>query len=205
MTTDIRSLIAAHNLISNQVDKDDVTIILEQLDKVLEQGTPGSIIEFGCYIGTTSLFIRRLLNAKGENRAFHVYDSFAGLPLKRKEDNSPVGAEFQSGKLAVSKKQFLREFQRTGLVPPIIHKCWFEQLTTQDIPNAIAFAFLDGDFYSSMRASLHLVMPKLSPGGIVIVHDYAREALPGVARAVYESGLRPVVRHNLGIITAQSL
>jgi O-methyltransferase len=198
-------LLNKYPLISDQVSKQQVRVILTELEKVLDTAVEGEVVEFGCYIGTTSLFIRRLLDARGDNREFHVYDSFEGLPPKAAQDDSPAGTQFQAGELGVGKKEFLREFQKAGLRPPVVHKAWFSDLTEEAVPNKIAFAFLDGDFYESIRDSLKLVMPKIQAGGTIIIDDYAREALPGVAKAVHEF-MSPhllnslTVQHNLAII-----
>lgn len=198
----IEGMLAKYPLISDQVNKDQVRVILRELEKVLEQRTEGAIVEFGCYIGTTSLFIRRLLDARGDARAFHVYDSFEGLPPKTVEDESRAGDQFQAGELAVSKKDFLQQFKKAGLQTPVTHKGWFSDLTETDIPDKIAFAFLDGDFYTSIRDSLKLVRPRLQPGSTLIIDDYAREALPGAAKAVHEliAGRTITTAHNLGIV-----
>ncbi len=201
-TTSVTQLLAKYPLISDQVNKDQAQIILSELEKVIIKGCDGDVVEFGCYIGTTSLFIRRLLDAHTDDRAFHVYDSFAGLPEKTGADQSRAGDQFIAGELAVSKKQFIREFQKAHLKPPIIHKGWFKDVTEQDVSAQIAFAFLDGDFYESIRDSLKLVLPRMQQGGVIIIDDYAREALPGAARATHEF-LRPDqirTTHNLGII-----
>jgi O-methyltransferase len=199
---DIESLLSKYPLISNQVNKDQVRVILRELEKVLEQGSEGAIVEFGCYIGTTSLFIRRLLDARGDTREFHVYDSFEGLPPKTPEDESRAGDQFQAGELAVSKKDFLQQFKKAGLRPPITHKGWFSELASTDVPDKIAFAFLDGDFYVSIRDSLKLVRPHLQKGSTLVIDDYAREALPGAAKAVHEliAGRTITTKHNLGIV-----
>jgi len=198
----VSELLMHYPLISEQVDKGQVAVILTELQKVLEYGVEGAIVELGCYIGTTSLFIRRLLDALGQDREFHVYDSFAGLPPKSTWDASVTGEAFTAGELAVSKKQFVRQFQHAGLKLPAVHKGWFSDLTPDDVPEVMAFAFLDGDFYDSIRDSLRLVLPRMSEGGVIIVDDYAREALPGVARAVHERIDPGRIRtaHNLGII-----
>lgn len=196
----IRHLLQKYPIISDQVDTEDIHIVLTELEEVLGKRVPGDIVEFGCYIGTTSLFVRRLVDQRGENRTFHVYDSFEGLPPKSREDESPAGTNFQAGKLAVSKKQFIREFQKAGLRLPAIHKGWFSDLTDDDVPERIAFAFLDGDFYESIKSSLRLVIPRMSPGGTIVIDDYAREALPGVARAAHEAGLHAQSLHGLGIV-----
>ena len=60
------------------------------------------------------------------------------------------------------------------------------ELTAADLPEKVAFAFLDGDFYESTRDSLLLVGDKMAQNGVMVVHDYRNLALPGVARAVDE-------------------
>jgi len=195
------ALLAKYALVSDQVNRDQVGVILSELERILPT-LDGAVVEFGCYIGTTSLFIRRLLDGLSDDREFHVYDSFKGLPPKTAQDESRAGEQFRAGELAVSKKQFVQQFQKAGLKPPIVHKDWFKDLTAADVPKTIAFAFLDGDFYESIRDSLKLVLPRMQAGGTVIIDDYAREALPGAAKAVYEQlpGRQITTAHNLGIV-----
>ncbi len=211
MADAVTTLLSKYALISEQVSKLQVEVILRELTRLLDAGVEGDIVEFGCYIGTTSLFIRRLLDhnqttsVKGRSfhaPEFHVYDSFEGLPAKSVWDASPSGEQFTAGELAVSKKQFLREFQKAHLQPPIVHKGWFSNLTEKDVPERIALALLDGDFYESIRDSLRLVLPRMQKGGVIIVDDYAREALPGAAKAVHEYFQPEHVKavHNLGVI-----
>lgn len=198
----IEKLLDTNPLISGQVNKDQIRTILSELERVINAGVNGDVVEFGCYIGTTSLFLQRILVAKASGKTLHVYDSFEGLPTKTAEDMSPAGDQFKEGELAVSKKQFQQTFIKARLPLPVIHKGWFGELTSQDVPNHIAFAFLDGDFYRSIHDSLKLVIPNLSEGAVVIIDDFAREALPGAAKAVYEllAHKQITIRHNLGII-----
>jgi len=184
-------------IISDQVDRAELVTILQELAKCQADG---SVVEFGCYVGTTSLFIRRVIG----DRDFHVYDSFQGLPEKVDQDLSPVGEQFKKGELSVSKKQFMQEFQKAHLQLPTIHKGWFDQLSDSDVPAPIAFAFLDGDYYESVKVPLKLIEKKLAPDAVIIVDDYANEALPGAAKAVDEwcraKGYAVQVSHSLAII-----
>ncbi|MGH7196858.1 MAG: TylF/MycF/NovP-related O-methyltransferase [Candidatus Saccharimonadales bacterium] len=179
-------LIRAYPIVSDQVDAKELEIILLELEKVLKQEVKGDVVEFGCFAGTTSLFLQRLLLQYGGNKKLHVYDSFAGLPPKTSEDQSPAGEQFKQGELIATKSQLIKHFKQAGLPLPTIHKGWFEEFTPDDVPSQISFAFLDGDFYSSILASLRLVWPRLSPGATIIVDDYHTEALPGVRRAIEE-------------------
>lgn len=186
MITD--QLLQKYPTVSDQVTRERLRVVLTAFEQILKQDTPGNVVEFGCYIGTTSLFLRRLLDSyqQSDKRELHVYDSFAGLPEKTSEDNSVAGDQFKAGELSISKKQLLREFHKANLRPPIVHKGWFNELTPADVPKEIAFAFLDGDFYESITDSLRLIWPKLAANAIVAVDDYGREALPGAERAVQD-------------------
>ncbi len=173
-------------LVSDQVDYAEVSVIVRELERVLAHDVVGDVVELGCYSGTTSLFIQRTLQENADARTFHVYDSFDGLPPKVSQDMSPAGEQFVAGELHASKQQLIKHFKHANLSLPVIHKCWFEELTSVDMPNTISFAFLDGDFYTSIKSSLAVITPHLTSGAVIIVDDYQSEALPGARRAVDE-------------------
>lgn len=202
----VPALLAKYPIISDQIQRPALEVVLNGLDDVLTRGPQGDITEFGCYVGTTSLFIRRLIDAHGQSdvRQFHVYDSFEGLPTKSSHDASAAGTEFVAGELSVSKKQFLDQFRRANLQPPVTHKKWFSDLMPEEVPDTIAYAFLDGDFYQSIIDSLRLVWPRMAAGGIITVDDYKREKLPGVERALrdflQDKPHRLTYAHNIAVI-----
>ena len=170
---------------NDQVDKDETNKILRLAKSVLN--IEGGFVELGCYKGDTSLLLAEVL--KGSDKRLWIYDSFEGLPEKSGADESVLGENFRGGELYVSKREVKERFLRAGLPVPVIKKAWFSDLEDEDLPEQIAFAFLDGDFYESIRDSLRLVTPRMVDGGIMIVHDYTNPALPGVRRAVDEWGV----------------
>lgn len=167
---------------------------------------PGDFVELGCYEGDTSLLLAELLrdanSGREDAKRLWIYDSFEGLPAKTDADFSVAGEAFQAGVLAVSKREVKLRFLRAGLPVPVITKGWFSDLTDNDLPPKIAFAFLDGDLYESIRDSLKLVENKMVDGGIIIVHDYNNPELPGVTKAVDEwlKGRKLIQRDTLAII-----
>jgi O-methyltransferase len=197
-------------IVSDQIAKPALRVVLRELERAIEQGVSGDIVELGCYIGTTTLFMRRMLNLyhQSDTRKLYAYDSFEGLPAKTHSDNSGAGEQFQAGELEVSKKQFLQGFRKANLQPPITYKAWFKDLQPTQLPDKIAFAFLDGDFYESILTSLELVWPRLQPGGIITIDDYQRDALPGVERAVneffHDKHITIHHEHNIAVITAET-
>lgn len=169
---------------NEQVSERETEEIIRLARECLE--IEGDFVEFGCYRGDTSLLLAEVVQNGATSKRLWIYDSFEGLPEKGKEDESAIGENFQKGALTVTKREVKERFLRAGLSVPVIKKAWFRDLEPQDLPERIAFAFIDGDFYESIRDALKLVMSRMTPGGIVLVHDYDNPALPGVRKAVEE-------------------
>lgn len=184
-----------------QVTARETEILLQELKKTLNNNVPGDVVEFGCYKADTSVLYQKLLESMGHGGALQsenhtsstdqkilwLYDSFEGLPAKTREDNSAAGDAFQAGELLVTKREVIEKFKKMGLKLPKIKKAFFDDLDIiYDIPEKISYAFLDGDLYQSIKTSLRLVTEKMSPGSVIIVHDYNNPELPGSARAVDE-------------------
>lgn len=169
-------------LLSDQVSEREVQVVLRELARTNE--VAGDVVEFGCYVGTTSVYLAEAL--RDTSKQLWLYDSFAGLPEKRAEDASPAGEQFRAGELLATKKQLIRNLRQANVPMPRITKAWFSELTPAQVPDTISFAFLDGDYYDSILDPLRLIWPRLTPGAVVVVDDYANEALPGAAKAVDE-------------------
>lgn len=170
-------------LLSDQVDKRELTAVIRECQRVLSLGIAGDVVEFGCYVGTTSVYLAKLLQPP---RELYLYDSFDGLPDKTSLDESPAGLQFKTGELKASRKALIYNLKRANVTMPHIKKAWFSELTQKDVPQTIAFAFLDGDYYESVLTPLKLIENNISPGATIVVDDYANEALPGAAKAVNE-------------------
>jgi O-methyltransferase len=169
-------------LLSDQVSQQEVSVIIRELRRTLGSGATGDVVEFGCYVGTTSVYLQQEL--KGSQSKLHVYDSFEGLPEKVAQDQSPAGEQFKAGELFATKSQLIKNFKQSNLALPVIHKGWFSALTENDVPLQVAFAYLDGDYYHSILDPLKIIWKRLVPGATVVIDDYQNEQLPGVKKAV---------------------
>ena len=156
--------------------------------RIIDRQIPGAIVELGALDGTTSRMLRRLLDEfdKSNNRPLHIYDSFKGLPSRRTEDGNQTRPEDGKGGMATTKARFVDGFTKSSLrLPDGIHEGFFGDIPAGDYPSPIAFAFFDGDLYSSIYDSFRQVYHKMSPGGIIMVHDYTVDGLfPGAKRAI---------------------
>lgn len=171
-----------------QVSDNETAVILSELREILLHEVSGDVVEFGCYRGDTSLLMQKMLEREfpGSSSRLWIYDSFEGLPARTREDASVAGDSFKQGELLVTKREVVERFKKAGLHVPRIRKGFFENLSTDDLPSEIAFAFLDGDLYQSIKTSLELVTPRMNKHGVILVHDYNNPQLPGASRAVDE-------------------
>ena len=146
----------------------------------------GSVLEVGCNIGQTSVFLTKCIREVGTAARLHIYDSFAGLPEWTPEDECSSSHFVAPGTLPCTVADVRETFaQRGESVLPEIHKGWFCD-TLQELPSFIRFALLDGDLYKSIRDSIERIWPALQPGGVIIVDDYNFDAIPGCKRALDE-------------------
>jgi O-methyltransferase len=161
------------------------------VSQVLAYGVEGDLVELGCNKGESSVLIQKVIDDYAPERRLFVYDSFEGLPSKTENDGE---TRFQEGWCRTNEEVLIRNFEAYGLRKPSICKGWFHETLPSQLPSKICFAYLDGDFYDSIMVSLQHVYPRLSPGAICLIDDYADPSvgvdvwndLPGVKRACDE-------------------
>lgn len=177
---------------------------LKQL--VLDKDVPGSILELGCWDGLrTSVNIRLLLDAFDKSdREFHVFDSFEGLPMRTPEDGISHGREDNRGAMITTSDILIHNFMVSGVrVPDGIHQGFFGDYPDEHFKAPIAFAYFDSDMYQSILDSFRKVYHKMSPGGVIAIHDYMEAGrFPGVRRAVDEflADKEEIVEECFGIV-----
>lgn len=149
------------------------TLLMDSLD------VPGDVVELGCNEGKTSVLLSTFIP---ETKRLWVYDSFKGLP----DHSEPVSGEFVPGSMAATAQSVRDRFKRWNQPEPLIVEGFFEDLIGTELPEPICFALLDGDLYRSIRTSLRLVWPRLSPGAICVIDDCLHPGLPGPAKAAVD-------------------
>ena len=161
--------------------------VLGEFQAFLASGLAGDVVELGCNQGSTSLLLQTLLQAHPTDssapKSFHVYDSFEGLPAPRPEDGA---TPYDAGSCLTSRELFEARFARYHMPLPQIHPGWFSQTLPNLLPARIGFAYLDGDFYSSIHESLTAIYDRLETGAWVLIDDYGARLLPGAKAATDE-------------------
>jgi Macrocin-O-methyltransferase (TylF) len=146
------------------------------IDRVVEEGVPGDVLETGVWRGGASILARAVLRAWGETgRRVVVADSFAGLPPpdpSYPQDSQSILHEY--AELAVSLETVRANFAKFGLLDDqvVFLKGWFRDTMPRAPIARLAVMRLDGDMYESTIDPLKHLYDRLSPGGWVIVDDY---------------------------------
>jgi hypothetical protein len=150
----------------------------EQVETTLKEDIPGDYIETGVWRGGACIMMRAVLAAYREtDRVVYVADSFAGVPPPdRIRYPADRGRNFYKFKqLAVSLEEVQANFAAYGLLDDQVQfvKGWFSQTLPSLPAQRLAVIRLDGDLYESTMDALKALYPRLSPGGFVVVDDYA--------------------------------
>ena len=138
MTPD--KLLGKFAIISEQITRSELKVILRELQKTLERKIAGDVVELGCYEGTSALFEMRMLQGLAPQKELWLYDSFEGLPEKTNEDMSANGVQFKAGELRAGRSQLIKNFAHANVPLPNIQKAWFEDLSPSDLPDQICFS-----------------------------------------------------------------
>ena len=146
---------------------------------------PGDIAEVGVYKGGSAKII---CSVKGD-RHLYLFDTFEGLP---QVDEIDAVWPFYEGKFAASYdtvKDYLRHDRNVS-----IYKGIFPDTAAPIEDKMFSMVNLDVDCYESTKQCLEFFYSRMSPGGIILSHDYA--TTPGVRKAFddfFEGRVEPVL------------
>ena len=150
------------------------------VETVLKEDVPGHLIEAGAWRGGVGILMRGILKAYGvEDRWVWVADSFSGLP-PAEPDRHPADRDsdfHELAWLAVSVDEVRENYRRYGLLDDRVRfvEGWFRDTlpALREIPWSVVR--VDGDMYGSTMDVLVNLYGGLSPGGFVIIDDFALE------------------------------
>lgn len=141
------------------------------------QQVEGDYAEVGVYRGAGA----RVIREAAPGRTLHLFDTFGGMP----ETDASVDVH-QAGDFADTSLEDVKRFVGTEGVH--YYKGLFPASAAPIAGDARRFAFvhLDVDIYQSTLDGLRFFYPRLTPGGILLSHDYSARSCPGVKRAFTE-------------------
>jgi O-methyltransferase len=183
-----------------------VAALCEAVRYVTRHSIPGDLVECGVWRGGSMLAAARTLLEQGDReRGLWLYDTFAGMPEPteldvRNTDGSPAAALLASHDRttdlwAVSPLDEVKRVMALSEYPG--ERIRYVQGKVEDTipagaPQQIAILRLDTDWYESTHHELVHLLPRVSPGGVLIVDDYGfwQGARQAVDEYLDSSGVR---------------
>jgi len=139
------------------------------------RGVPGDVVECGVWRGGGLAMMGAGCADAGDTRQLWAFDSFQGLPPPSDNDTPDEHQAYHAG-LNLGDPDMVRMIcHRLGQDPHALHIIpgWFQDTLPTAPVEQIALLHADGDWYDSVRIVLDTLYDRVSPGGAVVVDDYA--------------------------------
>jgi O-methyltransferase len=164
-----------------------------QVERLKRDGVPGDFAELGVYKGESA----KIIHLMDPSRKFHLYDTFEGFKEEDLNDETGEAARYTTRNFADTSLEAVRRYlgDDEGFV---YHKGNFQETVENGHRSPVtgqrsalsghrqlSLVNLDADLYKPTRAGLEYFYPLLSPGGVIIIHDYNFK-WPGIKKAVDE-------------------
>ena len=168
-----------NNLTNNGGDLPRLYAIALNVKQVLADGVPGDMAELGVYRGNSAAVIAHY--ARLNRRKVLLFDTFEGF------DRRDLTGTDQSKNIEFSDTSLDAVRAIVGEDNVDFVKGWFPD----SIPDYLhggrfCFVHIDCDLYEPAKAGLEFFYARLSPGGLLVMHDYANPYWPGIKRALDE-------------------
>ena len=140
----------------------------------------GSTAEVGVYRGDFAKYINLLFS----DRKLYLFDTFEGFP----EIHAKLDAEkgFSSGEQDWSGTSVEAVILKMPYPNNVTIKKGIFPETAKGVNDRFCFVSLDVDLYEPTKEGLKFFYPLLSPGGVIMVHDFNNFGYKGVREAVLE-------------------
>lgn len=172
--------------------KDQEAFLIFKMVKKTEK-LSGEIAEVGVYKGASAKLI-----CSATKKNLHLFDTYEGLPEAGAKDKQD---KFKRGELSASLEGVQAYLK--GEENVFFYKGLFPTTAGPVQNKNFSFVHLDVDLYESTLECLKFFHPRMSPGGVIMSHDY--QDLIGVRRAFdeYFSDKPEIILEPVG--TSQSL
>jgi predicted O-methyltransferase YrrM len=167
------------NSFNNAGDLPRLYALSMNIKQVLNEGVPGDVAELGVYRGNSAAVLAHY--ARQHNRAIFLFDTFQGFDTG---DITGVDAS-KTREFADTSLDLVREIVGDEAVTYV--KGYFPGSITDTVAKRhFAIVHVDCDLYEPMKAALEFFYPRLSSGGLMILHDYGNPCWVGAKQVVDE-------------------
>ena len=154
-------------LLRTYPDKQRFFIFWLQIKRIQDQNIEGDFAELGVYKGESA----RLINAMAPGKRLHLFDTFEGFDEKDLKNEKGEASTYTKANFADTSVETVKQRLHHDKML-VFHPGYFPE-TAKKIPDQkYAFVNIDVDLYNPTLAGLQYFYPRLSKGGVLILHDY---------------------------------
>lgn len=155
----------------------------------------GCFFECGVFRGGSASLIAQVAD---DRKPLHLFDTFAGMPECDASRDDHIAGDFSD----VSVESVRRVVGHSQSVE--FHQGWIPDTFSGMEEAKIAFAHVDVDIYSSMKACCEFIYPRMTAGGVIVFDDYGQFTCRGARDAIdeYFDGKRSIP---LPLLTKQAV
>ena len=156
--------------------------LMRMAERIRQQKISGHIAELGVYRGDTAW----KLNALFPERRIYLCDTFEGFDGRDIKEEEDLRCSFaREGDFSdTSSRQVAERLPYPDRA--VIRKGYFPETAAGLEEERYALVSLDADLYAPILAGLEYFYPRLSPGGMILLHDYNNERFRGARQAADE-------------------
>ena len=151
---------------------------------------PGDVVEFGCWKGSTTLLLAKLLAIYDPNgpKMVHVFDSFEGLTQFHDADAGAVGqlGHYQGSRQHLESSAKLADIHEMLAIHEGNIELTLPIFAQEHHQTKFSFIYCDTDLYNATTVILDNMWRLLSIGGIMVFDQWNMEEFPGEGIAVNE-------------------
>jgi O-methyltransferase len=149
-----------------------------QVMRITRENIPGSFAELGVYKGESA----KILHQMAPDRKFHLFDTFGGFSEDDLENETGEAATYTKKNFADTSVGKVIE-NINGNENILLHPGHFPETAEELSDERFALVNIDADLHDPVKAGLEFFYPRLSPGGVLFIHDYNYK-WEGLKRAV---------------------
>jgi hypothetical protein len=150
------------------------------IKQLMAEAVPGDCAELGVFRGNSASIIAHYARQAGKTT--YLFDTFAGFARDELDASTQphVVTAFDDtslervARLVGTESVVFCQGYFPASIPPGLHDRRF------------CLVHIDCDLYAPARAALEFFYPRLHPGGMLILHDYANPHWPGIRQAADE-------------------